>query len=238
MKNQNRTLLIFYILFPLIGIALLIGGWFFLMRTVRFHKTAVEITAVITTIDSYRDSDGDTHHRVYIDYDFDGVHYGDVRLGEYSSTMYEGKTLTLLVDPRDPLNVQGKSSGYVVGILLMVMGAVFAAIGLVPAISSILTRKKGTRLMQEGRHLQGTVENIELNTALSVNGRNPYVIVCTYQDTYTGTIYRFKSDNLWTNPSLIFQPGDFIDIYVEQDDFSKYHVDAESRMQAQIVDYT
>ena len=238
MKSKNRTLNIFYIVFPLVGLGLLLGGWFFLMRTQRFHKTAVEITAEITSIESYKDSDGDLHHRVYIDYDFDGVHYGDVRLGEYNSSMNEGKQVTLLVDPRDPLNVQGKASGYVVAILLMVMGAVFAAIGLVPAIMSLLNKKKGARLMQEGKHLQGVVENIELNPNLSVNGRNPYVIICTYQDVYKDVTYRFKSENLWTNPATVFHAGDAIDIYVQEDDFSKYYVDVERKLEAKVVDFT
>ncbi|MBR1854737.1 MAG: hypothetical protein IJ794_16595 [Lachnospiraceae bacterium] len=238
MKSKKRTLVLFYVLFPLIGLGLMVGGWFFLMNTQRFHKTAVEITATISSIERYTDSDGDVHHRVYIDYDFDGVHYGDVRLGEYSSSMYEGKQLTLLADPADPLNVQGKNSGYVVSIVLLVMGLVFAAIGLVPAILSVLNKNKGKKLMQEGRHIQGVVESIELNPNFSVNGRNPYIIICTYQDIYTGVTYRFKSDNLWTNPAPVFPVGDFIDVYVQGDDFSKYHVDAESKLEGKIVDYT
>lgn len=238
MKNKNRTLYIFYVVFTLVGGGMLVGGWIFLQHTLRFHKTAVEITATIRSIERYTDSDGDVHHRVYIDYDFNGVHYGDARLGEYNSSMYEGKQLSLLVDPNDPLNVQGKSSGYVVAIILLVMGVVFTAIGLVPAVISVVKKDTGKRLMQEGRHLQCVVEGIEFNSGLSVNGRNPYVIICTYQDVYKDVTYRFKSDNLWTNPALVFQPGDFIDVYVQDDDYSKYHVDAESRLEAKIVDYT
>ena len=75
-------------------------------------------------------------------------------------------------------------------------------------------------------------------TGYTVNGKNPYIIYCTYKDDYYDRIYRFKSDNLWTDPSLILQSGDDIKVYVDEKDYSCYHVDIESIFKGKIIDYT
>ena len=63
-------------------------------------------------------------------------------------------------------------------------------------------------------------------------------IIGTYKDDYYDRIYRFKSDNLWTDPSLILQSGDDIKVYVDEKDYSCYHVDIESIFNGKIIDYT
>lgn len=238
MNQKKDKTIIFYIIFSLAGILMLIMGYVFLIRTMRFQKNAVEVTVVISAIERYTDSDGNTNHRVFVDYDFDGVHYHDVQLSEYNSSMREGKQLTMLVDPEDPLNVQGKMSRYIAVIVLMIMGIVFAAVGIVPAVRSVIKRQDGERLMQEGRRLEGVVESFIQNYNISINGRHPYIIICIWQDMYQDVIYRFKSENLWTNPQPVFQVGDRIDIYVQGDNYKKYYVDAKSRLNQKLVDYT
>ena len=71
-----------------------------------------------------------------------------------------------------------------------------------------------------------------------MNGQNPYVIYCSWKDEYADVLYRFKSDNLWTDPSFLFDSGSEINVYVDGNDFSKYYVDAERGLDQKVVDFT
>ena len=97
---------------------------------------------------------------------------------------------------------------------------------------------KRKKLIDAGHSIYATVDSIDINTSYSVNGRHPFVIYCSYKDEYKDVIYRFKSDNLWTDPSQVIEPGSEIRIYVDGTDFSKYHVDTESLLAGKIIDYT
>ncbi len=50
--------------------------------------------------------------------------------------------------------------------------------------------------------------------------------------------YRFRSDNLWTDPGPVLPPGSEIRVYVHPDDYSKYYVDAKSYIEGKIMDFT
>ena len=79
-----------------------------------------------------------------------------------------------------------------------------------------------------------------MNTGYSVNGRHPYVIYCAYEDEYNNTVYYFKSENLWYDPSFRFAIGSEIDVYVDPKDYSKNYVDTEKNYGhgSRIVDFT
>ena len=62
----------------------------------------IEVDAVIQRIETYKDSDGDTQHNVYVTYQHDGTVYEDVELSRYSSSMNEGDHVTVELDPENP----------------------------------------------------------------------------------------------------------------------------------------
>ena len=237
MKNKI-FLAIFYFIFALAGIGMIIGGIVLLINGYNFRQSADRINANISRIEYYTDSDGDAHHTVYASYEYKGTAYEDVRLSEYSSTMYEGKDIVLLCDPNNPRHVKTTSGDYVSGGILTGVGVIFAAIGIVPTVLSISKKSKNRKLLREGKVIHGTVESIVLNTSLAINGRNPYIIYCTYYDEYKDTTYRFKSDNLWIDPIPVYNVGDYIDIYVMNDNYENYYVDAETKINEKIVDLT
>lgn len=235
-KNKISTLL--FALFAIIGTGLIVGSILFFLSGMRFRQSAVSITGEIEDIVTSRDSDGDIDHEVYVRYTFDGVDYDMVRLSEYSGSMHVGKSINLLCDPEDPWDVRTESSIYFVFITLMLMGIICFIVGVVPVIVSIVKKQRSKRLLANGRVLYATVESIDLNRNYSVNGRNPYVIYCSWKDEYADTLYRFKSDNLWTDPVSVFPEGSEIEVYVDANDFRKYYVNVEHKMSQKIVDLT
>lgn len=236
--KKNKFMTIFFSIFCITGLIFLISGIIWMISGTKFKKTAVEITARIADIDTYEDSDGDTGHRVYVDYSFNGTDYEHVQIHSYNSSMYVGKTVSLLCDPKNPVNVRSSSSYIIGSVIFIFLGAVFALIGIIPCILSIKNTTKRNRLLTSGQILNATVDNIICNPNIHINGQSPYVIYCSYYDAYKDITYRFKSNNLRTNPEPVITCGDYINVYADTNDYSIYYVDADSVINKKIADYT
>lgn len=237
MKKKDTSYVAFSI-FALVGIGLLIGSTLYAKSFYSFKDKAVEITGKVARIEEYYDSDHDLNHRVYVSYQYDDVDYENVPINFYSSSMYEGKEITLYCDPEHPYNIKCESSGIFVIVSLIVMGLIAMVIGVFPLVvvgRKVLQKRK---CLKKGKMLRGVVDSIEYNTSVASNGVHPFVIFCSYRDEYKDITYRFKSENIWTDPSLVFQPGSSIEIYVEENDYSKYYVNAQQAIEQKIVDFT
>lgn len=152
--------------------------------------------------------------------------------------MYEGKEISILCDPENPGKIHSAEGTDIAVIIFIVIGIIFTLVAIILTISIIKKKRRRKRAIASGRTLNAKVQKIVLHTGYTVNGKNPYIIYCTYKDDYYDRIYRFKSDNLWTDPSLILQSGDDIKVYVDEKDYSCYHVDIESIFKGKIIDYT
>ncbi len=226
------------LIFGLIGLVFFLIGVVWLILGIRFVSNAEEVYGVISDITSYRDSDGDRHYTAYVDYEFDGEYYHDVALSSYSSSMRVGKEVKVLVDPEDPGNPQTIMSSIVGGIIFAAFGAVFASVGFIPMILMGRSGSKGKKLKEQGRYIMAKIESIEQNRRVAINGRHPYLIYCSHEDVFSGTIYRFKSKSLWYDPDAYFRVGMEIKVYVDGQDYSKYYVDVDEPENSRVVDYT
>ena len=240
MRNKaNHVSAMVSCIFAAIGLVFLLVGVVIGVSNSKFKENADEVIAVISSIERHRDSDGEVDHDVFVNYSYGGQFYQDKPLNMYSSSMYEGKEIEILVDRDNP----GRISA---GTGIMVMTLVMAGIGfammigaMIPFILMINKKKKRNNLLQNGYTLEATVTDIFLNHNLSVNGRHPYVVYCTYEDIYSGVQHRFKSENLWVDPEPFIQLGSTLRVYVgSHNDFSTYYVDVESILENRIADYT
>ncbi|MBD5545644.1 MAG: hypothetical protein HDR01_15715 [Lachnospiraceae bacterium] len=236
MKKNDMVLPICLSIFAVIGIGLIVASICLFANGLLFRQSAVEITGTIEDITYYYDSDDEIHHQVFVTYAFEGKNYEGVRLNEYDGSMYVGKEIPLLCDPENPRKIETTSGFYWASITLFVMGIVCAGIGIIPLVVLLKKSLQAKRLLAKGYVLYATVEKVTINTSLTVNGQNPYVIYCTWQNEYTGALYRFKSKNLWVEPA--FDTGSEIKVYVDENDYSKYYVDTEQAEYQQIYDYT
>ncbi|MCM1162496.1 MAG: DUF3592 domain-containing protein [Roseburia sp.] len=242
MKKQNLFSIVFSI-FTVVGIGLLIVAAVIYANEMQFRKSAVKVTGeIVDILTGYHNSsnydDREITHEVYVTYTFGGETYERVQLHEYDSNMYVGGSITLLCDPDNPRKVKTESGFYLLVLLFGGIGIVFSCIGIIPMIFSAGKKKRKKHLLANGRLLHATVERIDLNRNISANGQHPYVIYCEWEDENAGIQYRFKSENLWTDPGFIFEPGSNIDVYVKENDFSKYYVDAERELSKKVVDFT
>lgn len=240
--KKDRFLTIFFTIFAVIGIGLLISAVLVFANGMRFRQSAVKVTGEIVDImigyNGYSGRHRDIEHEVFVTYTFEGETYERVLLQEYNSNMYVGKSITLFCDPKNPRKIRTETGFYLAVILLGGMGLTFSSVGIIPMLFTAKKKQKRKRLLANGRILHATVERVDWNTNITVNGQNPYVIYCSWKDEYTDVLYRFKSDNLWTDPSFIFDSGSEINVYVDGKDFSKYYVDAERGLAQKVVDFT
>ncbi len=238
-KNRPyRFLVFFFLIFGLAGLGMLVGGFVVMYNSFRFQSTAVEVTGIITDIHTNRDSDGDTRHTVLVSYSYNGQSFEDIPLNYYSSGMYEGKEITLSVDPDAPSHMVSNFGSVFSYLLLLGMGLIFAAVGFIPLIFMLIRHISGKRLEANGQVLRATVERIDVNRSVTINGQHPYIIYCTYYDAYKDVTYRFKSKNLMADPSFDYAPGTGIDVYVSPEDYSKYLVKVEQNPNPKLIDYT
>ena len=125
---------IFCGLFAIIGAVLLISAVMVCISDRKFMASAEEISGVVDTIETYRNSDNETNHRVFVNYTYNGQQYNRARVNFYSSSMYEGKEITLYCDPQHPERVVVHGAGIFGFIILFFMGIIFLCIGILPIV--------------------------------------------------------------------------------------------------------
>ncbi len=229
---------IFGSIFSIVGLILIIICICVTMSGIKFDETAVEIKGTIVNIESYRDADGDRHREVFVDYEYEGKRFTNVKLNSHTNGMYEGNEIALKIDPENPGRVRTLHGNKILSILLGIMGGVFLLVGITTAVTNAKKEAKKKQLRQQGRYINAIVERVDVNYNYSVNGKHPFVLYCNYQDEYSGVVYKFKSDNLWTNPYPFLQQGSEVRVLVNGQDYSQYYVDVESSLQGKVVDFT
>lgn len=151
MKKNNIVLKLVFGILVVVGFIFFIVGIILLVSSIRFQEEAVEVSAEITQIESYRDIDGDISHRVYVTYSYGGKTYENVNLQEYSSGMYEGKEITLLVQPDDPYNVSTGLINILIGGIFVGIGCIFLLICIIALILFARRNRKKKRLLEAGQ---------------------------------------------------------------------------------------
>lgn len=232
MKKKNKTnasLKIFYVIFLILGIGFCIASIFFIKSGKEFMDKAVEITGTISLIEIDHDSDGDTTHNVYVNYEYNGVKYENKSVSTYTASMDEGDEIKLYCDPDNPEKVDNSYGEITPGIIMAIMGIGFMLFGILPLIGDHKKNSLKKRLLQEGQKIFAIVYDVSQNTSLEVNGRNPAVVTCRYEDMNTGELKEYKSNNIWDDSVYSLIVGETnIPVYIDRQDSSKYYVDVDS----------
>ena len=105
-------------------------------------------------------------------------------------------------------------------------GLIFAAVGGIPLYRSSKKQKAQAALRENGLRVWSEITRVEVNSAVTVNGSHPRVIICESKDA-GGTPRVFKSSNIYALiPSTVV--GQPIMVFVSKDDPSQYLVDISS----------
>lgn len=235
---MKKTMIILFSIFAAVGIAMIVGSFILLHAMNQFEENAYEVPGVITDIKEHYDSDDKVSHDVYVKFWYDGEKYEGRRISSYSSDMYVGEEITLLYNPAYPTRLDVKGAKYWLFGILCGMGVIFLLVGSVYPVIMIIKSIKKKNLLRNGMALSATVEEIRWDTSLTVMGRHPYVIICSYHNPGKDVTYRFKSEGIWTNPEEVYPVGSSIEVMVDVNNYKNYYVKAQEKISEKIVDYT
>lgn len=224
MKKQNfNPMILLGSIFGGVGLIFLIVGSCMLVSGAVNKSRGEEITAVVTAIDRYRDSDGDTGHKVYVDYEYDGVEYTDMPLNYYSSSMRRGKEISIAIDPDEPENILSTGVNFMLGGIFGGIGLIFAVVGGAFLLRTHKRKSLAKRLIEGGYYVDAQIDSVD-TANMRINGRPTYVIRCSYLDPNDGKLYSFSSEILRFDPTPLIN-SDTLRVYVDKNDFSKNYVD-------------
>ncbi len=238
--KQDKALKILEIVFGSIGIIMLVIGVIIFANGINKKNTYKTTEAIISEIKSYRDSDGDVSHKVYVTYRLPGTgELHEISIGYYSSSMDEGDTIEIMYNPENPKKIAVLNGYWISAGILVLMGIVFGAVGGSMFLIEIKKNIKRKNLIASGQYIMARVDSINLNVNYSVNGRHPYNIICNYYDDYKDITYIYKSDNLWFDPEEIISSRGIeeLKVYIDRTNPKKYYVDT-TVLENRVVDLT
>lgn len=105
------------------------------------------------------------------------------------------------------------------------LGGIFVMIGGGFLIWVAGKKKKIRDVVAGGYTVNAVISEVSRNCNVEVNGRNPYKIICQYQDAQ-GILHIFSSENIMFNPGNL--TGQYVRVYVEPGNLNHYYVDIDS----------
>lgn len=124
--KRSRIENLIWIIFAGVGLIFTIIG-IIIVSNIFNYKNKIDTKGVITEISSYRNSNGNRNHNVYVSYNIDGKEY-ESRLNSYSSDFYEWKEIDIYYDKDNP-NKIGVKSLDLIFLIFPVIGLIFLVIG-------------------------------------------------------------------------------------------------------------
>lgn len=209
-------------IFLFTGICMLIGGIAAFIFNQNFKQGAREVEGVITDIKTHYDMDGDSHRDVWVTYTVDGREYTE-EINFYSSSMYEGKEIELLVDMMYPTRIQSTSGSLFLVLMLGGMGLIFALAGSCVMLVPLRKKENMKKLIAAGYYVYAEVTGGFVCHNYTVNNRHPYKLECKYEDVFSGISHMFTSDYIWDDPQMYV--GRQIKVYCNREFSGEYYVD-------------
>jgi len=112
------------------------------------------------------------------------------------------------------------------GLMFGGIGSIFFGIGAAWTVAVIKQARRAADLKQRGKRLATTVQRVDENTHITVQGLHPYRVFTQWRDPFGAAVHTFESDYVWTDPTP-FVDGRTVTVYVDPDDPSRYYVDLE-----------
>lgn len=223
MKRVKIISLIGAIIFGIIGVVCVVIGTAEFVKTKEFVSDAALVKAKVSTIESDIDDEGDTDYTAFVTYTYEETEYKRVRLKEYNSSLYEGKTIELYLDKTNPRYVRIKSVIYMFPIVFIGVGIIFLLIGVIILIVRMRGDKKRKKIMETGIRMQAQVKGSMIDTSYTINSKHPYRLECVYYDELSGQPVICTSDIIWESPDMYMDK--YVTVYVDREDRSRYVVD-------------
>lgn len=224
MKNKNIVERILFITFTCVGIGFMIAGMIWYCVVKQKHDAWILTKAEIINIERENHYGSEQKYTVLVKFSVKEKTY-QAYLPYYNSNMKIEDIVTIYYNPNNPTEIIGNNSlGY---IIFICVGAIFTIIGFIPFIFILIKKRKSQYLIKNGKKIEATIDNVSFKMNYAVNGRNPFILECSYVDQKTGKVYFFQSDSIWYPIEIILERHNIktVPVYVDDSNFKKYYVD-------------
>jgi hypothetical protein len=201
---MNNPLKLFQLLFGGIGFLILAGALFWFCNSRNFLAQAQHTPGVVVDLVESEGNDSTVYHPVVGFKTLDGEkHTFTSSVGSNPPSYEEGEQVEVLYLPGEPKSARINSFFSLWGgpLILGGIGSVFFAVGAVIWLVGRRNTQGEARLRKIGHVVEADYRRVEENTSLEVNGRNPWRIVCQWQNPETQKVHIFFSPNLWFDPT-------------------------------------
>ncbi len=218
-------------IFVFVGAALLIVGYFMFQAKATFISESEVVDGVVIAIERRQstDSDGHTSYSYYPAIEFLTKENQTISVtsntGSNPSRYRVDDQVEVRYDASDPYHAEINSfmSLWMGVVIVTLFGIVFLLVGMGIIVGRMKRQKKRRRLLATGRKIQTKFSEVEKNTNVSINRKNPYRIITQYNE--GNELFVFQSENIWFDPSSSIQEGQTIVVYVNRDRMSDYYMD-------------
>lgn len=214
-------------LFLLVGGLLLLGAVASYQSANRFLEEAVSATGVVVALEEQRGDGTVSYHPVvvFLDESKKTVRFTS-SVGSSPAAYRKAEQVPVLYLPGQPedARIDRFFEHWGASLIMSILGAPFFLIGLSIVLFGMRKKRKQDYLQKHGMPVMAEFQEVERNHSLSVNGKNPYIIVCHWLNPQTSEIHVFESENIWFDPSR-YMGEDKIRVLVDKGNYGKYHVD-------------
>lgn len=207
-----------------------VGGFFliisiFMIPQIFNYEGKIDTTGIITDINRISHPGDDDTHEVFVSYQVNGVDY-ESKLNTYSSTYHVGKEIDIYYDEDNPESI-GTKGGDLIFLLFPVLGGIAFVVGISTFIRSKKQKKIMAKLKETGMIVNAKYVETRINHSYSVNGRNPYKIVCEWFSSEDNMTYQFISENIWDDPSQYIIDNNITSfpVYINPQNKKQYVID-------------
>ncbi|MGG4607154.1 DUF3592 domain-containing protein [Providencia sp. Me31A] len=224
MRNKNIILGVFLV----VGILFLLGTVLTLYSGVSKVNKGIETVGIIIDLDVSISDDKSKSYFPIIEFttqDNQKIEFRSSMGGSsYRGTI--GQPIDVLYDPEKPHDavINSLFGIYGLSIIFGIFGGIFTLIGGIPFAFGMVRKKKNARLLREGTPIQVKITGIEKNTMIQINKKSPYQIIADVHDKSINTIKRYKSDNIYFDPTPYIDREN-VTIYIDKNNANKYYMD-------------
>lgn len=213
--------------FSVVGMFLLMGAGAIYKSSSDFIGAAFSTAGTVVALEQSRNKNSATYAPVvqFLAGQDEPVEFTS-SIGSNPASYHIGERVSVLYLPKDPYDAKLNDFFALWGapIIMGALGGMFFIIGLALMLFARFRIKRVEQLKRHGVAVQADFHGVEQNHSVSVNGRSPYQVVCHWLNPQTSELHRFKSENIWFDPTE-YVISEKIKVFVGRGDARKYHVD-------------
>lgn len=213
--------------FTLIGIGMLTGALLLYKSTSAFLAEATKTEGTVVDLVRSQSSDSTTYRPVvhFLDQNGQAIEFIS-STGSNPPSYSKGQKVEVLYRPTNPQDakINGFFSLWGGPTILSGVGGVFFIVGAGIILAGSLRNRKDEFLRKNGTPIETDFQGVEKNTAFSVNGKHPFLVLTQWLNPATSELHIFKSNNLWFDPTSFIKTKK-ITVFIEKNNPKKYFVD-------------